>query len=641
MDKPNNLNIKGSKEGDPIPEIDLSNLSATHFGKKIRVKFIITGQSNPKNFPKKAILRCSKCGESEIDLSLEGNVIHLRNYIFDRLKFEANMRKSDACVGASKQVVYSDERVDYFEIYAMDLLGEKRFEESTYRTLKLYLLGRRVPAVKKVEAMGYVVDDYAHNLTLFIYDIKPIEETEGVTFTDEDYENFVKYFANNNNLREAIDRTINPYIKGRAKAKLVAALTLHSPLRIRFEGQECRGTLKTMFLGDTTTGKSKILEWIRDYLRIGEWGVGESSKRTGILFTVDPEERIIIWGLLVSADKGLALIDSLQGMNPEEIPHLREALREERVTVRMSVSGEAMCRARILAAANPQRLSLDQYMDYAEALLDIRCIKDPVDLTRWDMFVRFSASDVPIEDIARSEYSEPYIPIEVFRKHVLWAWSLKPEDIIFTEQAIERIRRAFVELNEFSHPSIPLIHRGYKEVLARIACAFAILHHSSPDNRRVEVKPSHVEKAIELVQEMMEDWQYELYTARLNKLNQLSDEEYLRIKSALQRDAILYRTFEAIKEKQGVGTMELASKLAVSKQTIITKAAQLKAEGLIEAHQRRKGYWLSPKGTAFWRRYLQESGELVKTGQPTITFQQPTLPDLTSLPESKTPLLRD
>lgn len=468
------------------------------------------------------------------------------------------MKRRHACRDAKKVVNYSDQRCDYFVLYARDLPSEQKFDEATYRNVQLYLINQRVPKAKKVEIEGIVVDDSQRNLTILVYDVSPPEENiENPTFTDEDCKLFQQHFSNNKNLVEAIDKSIQPKIVDRKDAKLAAALTLHSPLYLSFEGELIRGSLHTMFVGDTTTGKTEILRWIRDVLRLGEWGVGETSTRGGILFAVEPKTDIIIWGLLPLADKGVALIDGLQGINPLEISHFRDALREQKVTVRMKVSGEASCRTRILAAANPKKV-LDAYVDFAEALLDIRCIVDPVDLARWDLPIRFYAKDVEVSKIAKSQYQDPAIPVEVFRKHVLWAWSLKPGQIIFKKEAIEAIRKGFMDLNELAYSNLPLIHKGYKETLARVAASFAILHHSSPDHQRVIVTDDHVNEATSFINDIIEAWQYELYAARMQRWEKLTDDEFLEMNMALNKDLTLRQVFEKICNTPGIQSLVLA-----------------------------------------------------------------------------------
>jgi len=625
---------------EPPVEIRLSQLSSRHYGRPVRVKCQIIGQGDIKNFPRHAKVSCPKqdcAGNTEdmdLDLSSVENFKLLRDYLFEEREFKESLlrcgKESFRCgnihVGKFPcsqnpslhvELDESGDRGDYVHIYVRDLLGDEKFTETTYRPIWIYLIDKPAPQTKKVEIEGIVIDDKDRNLTILAYDIRPIEEeSEAAQFSQEELEGFRTHFREDLNLGD-LDQSIQPKIVGRRMAKIAAALTLHSPLLISFEGGLIRGCLHTMFVGDTTTGKSEIQMWIHERLRLGEFGVGETGSRAGVLYAVDTDANAIIWGLLPLADKGLALIDGLQGMNPKEIPLFREALRSQRITVRMKVSGEALCRTRIIANANASR-SLSEYAELAEALIDIRSITDPVDLTRWDLFIPFHEKDVSRKEIANSQCSEPKIPDKVFTRHVLWAWTKKPEDIEFEQEALEAVRETFKEVTEFSYSGLPLVHNGYKELIARVAVSFAILHHSSPDHQKIVVTRKHVEEAKAFIQEMLDKWEYCDLVVRTEKLAELTYDEEENIRDELSNEFLLRQVFDEICNNQGITASALANKLKVDKRTIISKTGILKGLWLIEAQERRSGYWLSKKGITYYRRTRTppvKAGELVKSGE--------------------------
>src|SRR5207302_7259953 len=171
-----------------------------------------------------------------------------------------------------------------------------------------------LPSAQKAEVTGIVTDDAKRNLTLLVYKVEPLEQSfETYKPTVKDHEAFRKYFQKNPNLRVDIDRTIAPHIVGRENAKLVAALTLHSPLFLNVECRQKRGGLTSLFTGDSTNGKSDIMEWCHDELKIGEAVVGESASRAGVTYAVDAEHDLIRWGALPLADRTIAYLDGMQG----------------------------------------------------------------------------------------------------------------------------------------------------------------------------------------------------------------------------------------------------------------------------------------------------------------------------------------
>jgi len=52
--------------------------------------------------------------------------------------------------------------------------------------------------------------------------------------------------------------------------------------------------------------------------------------------------------------------------------------------------------------------------------MDTNVFRNPVDITRWDIFVPFRDDDVGGDVIAEARPKERPIPYEIFRKHVFW-----------------------------------------------------------------------------------------------------------------------------------------------------------------------------------------------------------------------------
>ena len=569
-------------------------------GQRIRVKCRIVGFSKPKVFPLTVRLVCPECEGEEVRLDKPEQHMALRNFLFLRKKFERMLKRLHPHKGG--EVEYSDERASLTKIFIRDVSPEKTGDQYIYHDFWAYLVNIPLPNYSRCVLDGYLLSDEQGNIVIFVYDTQPIrEEFQNYKPTAEDEAQFKEYFSRDD-LEERIDRTIAPHIVGRKDAKMAVALTLHSPLTFNFLKRRYYGLLHTLFLGDTSTGKSEIINWILDNLKIGEYGTGEAGKRTGLLFTVNPDKETITWGLLPLADLTVALIDGLQRISSEEIGEFREALRQKKIVVKMRVSGEAPCRCRIISAANPME-PLDNYLEHAEAIINTKCFQDPVDITRWDLIVKFWDKDVPAEEIAQASSTPPAIPVDVFKRHIFWAWNLKADDIIFTPEAEELIKKKFLEFMEFTHSRIPLVHRGYRVTLAKVAASYAILHHDVQDGK-VIVTERHVEKAAKFLQQLIDSWEYAVYVARLQREVELTDEEVDEIDRKLEEDPNLKTIFEEIINNQGISTTVLISKTGLGRTTVITKASDLKAMNLIVSKRGRgqSGYYLTAKGVAYVRR---------------------------------------
>ena len=487
--------------------------------------------------------------------------------------------------------------IDYRIVYVRPILKYEKFSEQTYRTVTVHVIGEKIPVERRVEVKGVVVTDGKNNITVLAYDVKPLQQIWDIKVTEKDHELFRKYF-DPEGLEDRLDRTIATHIVGRKKAKIAAALTHHSPLEIVFKGRRILAVLKTCFLGTSTTGKSETAESSKKDFDIGDFIDAEMSKSTGLVGAVDPESKTITWGILVLNDKGLVGLDGIHNISDQDLAMLKEGLRKGYIDITKAVRGRGYMRTRIIATANPLRGSVEDYLFPVEAIRDCKPFRDPVNITRWDLFIKFSELDVPKEEIAKARKTDPEIPVEVYRKHVAWAWSLKAEDIVFTQEAVESIEQKYLEIADYELPEIPLISAEFPTRLAKLAASYAILTHNVVDGK-VIVEPKHVEWAFKFYKEILEDWEYFDYFNYVMGLRELTEEEIARIEEAFTENFMLRRVFEEITKKPGIEARTLAERLNTSKQTIINYVAKLKALELVESRERKRGYWLTRKGLSY------------------------------------------
>jgi len=602
-------------EKEPI-EIRLSDMRAELDTFPVRVKVQVMGESNKKMCCKTVSVECLECGERQsYDLSSPKNY----KLLLERLRHgqEGFRRRFQStplcdCEKAKRRIRFSGS-LDYRLLYCQDVIDPKvKWEEKTYRTERLVLIGEPKEAVlKKVKIEGIVTAFRRDDITILIYKVEPLEKP-----IPSSTEGFDEYFRNNEDLIEDIDGSVQTYIRGRPIEKLLATLVLHSPYELIYEGERIRGALNDLQLGETKTGKSDILEWIET--NVGGEGVrGETARRTGLGFSVDPEAKAIFWGVLPRCDKEVCMIDGLDHFDTEkELPQLREAMAKQILKVSMAVSGVALYRTRIIASANPRQRTFRKYTNMAEAIREF--FNDPTLVTRWDFVVPFSREDVKAEEIAKARTTPPKIPLDVFRNHVFWAWNLEPEDIIFKDEAIEEIERLFIELQEYSSDSLPLVHAEYKRVLARVSASYAVLTHNVDELGKVNVTKEHITKAYDLLWGLLEEWEYNLYVAGERKEIEIEGAEWQELLSFLTGD--VWKIFSSIANKKGLQRAVLLTMVDKSARTIDSYLDELKKRNLIEhAKGYRGGYQLMDKGIAVYRKMmslLAEKEEMKNVEQP-------------------------
>jgi len=616
---------KRGGEGKPeeyLP-VRVSDLCAEMVGKKVVVDGQIVAESTGLVVPKVLEVECTTCGEIE-SFDLFSSPDLLKKYILEGTKAAEGLavglfrHKKRKCLQGKEHSPRIRER-DYLDrsfLLVRDLprqLGEEKFERRIFKPRPFHLVGALLPPTQKVRLWGEVGVDQKQQIVVVCTRIEPLE-TEAVNFTfgEKEKEEWVKYFTSTPPHLE-----IAPSIVGRDLAKKFLSLTYHSPPRIPTpEGEVIRGYLLVAFFGDTTTGKSKTAKDLTEAsesawpLPLGTYFCAETGGRTGLLYTVDNDRKMVIWGDLVLNDLGLVVVDGLDRLSPEEFAEFRETLRTGRVLVRKAQREDAWARTRIIACFNPKG-AMRQFLFPCQAISSTWTFQDPTHISRWDVFIPFSQDDVRPEEWIGKGGNERPIPPEIFASHVFWAWSRKPDQIRYEREAAELLREAAVRLIEnYSSQSLPVVSNEAYQTLCRLAVARAVERHSTDgSHQEVIVKREHVESVVDDYEEVLRRLKLAEYVAAERGELRITEDEFKGI----------VRTFDQIDWdildhlKMGALSSEaLAEKLEVSSRTVRERYEKLKRYRLITT-ARRVGAELTPRGVALLKRYHfweeEEGGE--------------------------------
>src|SRR3989344_3016471 len=123
---------------------------------------------------------------------------------------------------------------------------------------------------------------------------------------------------------------------------------------------------------------------------------GKGSSGAGLTASVIKDEFLRGWsleaGALVLANKGLAVVDELDKMAPEDRSALHEALEQQQVTIsKANIQASLRAETTLLAAANPKGSRFDQYTPIPQQI-DL----PPTLLNRFDLI--FPIRDIPNKD---------------------------------------------------------------------------------------------------------------------------------------------------------------------------------------------------------------------------------------------------
>lgn len=597
----------------------VSKLDASLVGKRIQLNGQIVSEKRQKALPAKLKISCSRCKEQvELDLTDRESKNLLESVIFKdkqtlRMWAEAFFIQEVGaqCLKRPNHKIFVEEEdvTDYAVLGLRDLLEEtEKFDQQVFQSRRVHLVGAKVPNAKKVTLEGYVsVNPSSRDICIIADTVKPLEtQVTGFIITAEDRTEWPKYF----NDEAVIVCQIAPDMVGREVVQLSYLLLLHSVPEIPdIYGRKIRGCLRVLALGDTKTYKTEGAKDLTNHYGFGGYIMAESSSRTGITYTIDNEEKAIVWGELPNNDLGLTVIDGLHVMFGEEMKELREALESQRITVRRSVSGDALARTRVIGILNPNK-PMNQYMYAGMAIKDTVAFVETADITRWDIILPFAIDDVSKDKIARRMPAERPIPEETFKRHVYWAWSRKLEHIVYTEEAKGLIIEAAVELmEEYSISDLPIVHLGVRDILCRLSVSQAALNHSTDEKcEKVIVRLKDVQEALEFYEAMLDLLSLSRYKDKQEGDLQIQLSEVQEIVQDLGEVEMGILNSIIIHSKSSA---TLAEEFDLSARTIKEHYKPLRKHKLINAAPR-VGISLSARGVKFLKLLTPGISEVVK-----------------------------
>jgi len=250
---------------------------------------------------------------------------------------------------------------------------------------------------------------------------------------------------------------------------------------------------------------------------------GKGASAAGITATVVRDEFIRGWaleaGALVLANKGIACIDELDKMTPEDTSAMHEACEQQTITIaKANIHATLKAETSILAAANPKFGRFDPYDPIAKQI-DL----PPTLLNRFDLI--FPIKDIPnaerddkiaqhILELAQDPNAKkPEISGDLLRRFI--AYTKQKCFPKLTSGAIEEIKQFYVTLragaakDEGDIKAIPISARQL-EALVRLAEASARIRLAD------KVTRSDAQRAIRLLKSSMEEVAFDIETGRFD-----------------------------------------------------------------------------------------------------------------------------
>jgi len=408
-------------------EFMVRDIRSEHLGRLIKVHGVVRKATDVRPKIITAAFECPKCGHiNKVDQ--EGELLRTP-YVCESCELR----------GSFKLLEIESKLINFQKIRIQEDLEDLRGGEAS-KELDCYLeddLTAMAMPGDRVEVAGILQTRLQKKTRIFdIYldanYLNPLEvEFEQVKITKEEEEK-IKKLAKEASVYETVRSSIAPHIYGFSEIKEAIAYQLFSSAPIEMpDGGKIRGDSHILMIGEPSTGKSEILQYVaRELAPRGIYTAGKSASGAGLTVTAVKDEFgdggwSIEAGALVLADKGLACIDEFDKMGQEDRSAIHEAMEQQTVSVaKAGIVATFGARCAILAAANPRFGRFDANKPLSEQIN-----LTPTIISRFDLI--FTVKDNPsetrniakhiLDSIVSPEKAAPPLSPEFLRKYIAYA----------------------------------------------------------------------------------------------------------------------------------------------------------------------------------------------------------------------------
>jgi replicative DNA helicase Mcm len=442
---------------EPTP---LRKLGAAHIGKLVMIEGIVVRSTPVRPMVMRAAFKCRGCG----------NI----TYVEQTGPF---LKAPFACADPScrRKGPFDFVQEESSFIDSQDLRIQERPEDlppgQLPRTLHVKLVGSEIVDVARpgdhvsivgiVRAAAPTMPKVGKLRTFVLHldanSIEVLGKEPEATLPSPEEEKQILELAKDPWIHRKIINSIAPSIYGYEHVKEAIMYLLFGGVPKTLPDITIRGELNILLIGDPGTAKSQLLQYVARVAPRGLYTSGRGTTAAGLTAAVIREKgggMSLEAGALVLADKGVACIDEIDKMRPEDRVAIHEAMEQHTVSVaKGGIVATLNARTAILAAANPALGRYEQRRTIAEN------ISLPVTiLSRFDLI--FVLRDVPNKDIdsKMSEHIleihrkgltplEPPIPLELLKKYVSYAKGIKP---VLTNEALQRLKDFYLAMRSVS-----------------------------------------------------------------------------------------------------------------------------------------------------------------------------------------------
>lgn len=544
-----------------MQEISLGDsLNSRYYNQPIRTVGVVTGKAERFSIPKRISLKCNgknlkKCATCNMSKHGLSKTIGMDKRDIDILKL---IRVTDKMIHSffrQREKISKDcpflkievEKVFTVEELVIIPVVNYNANNASYVSRSVYAVTEGTFVASKPYIMEAIPTPHPKTqiATLLIYSYEETDDNIDSFSLSSSMMDELKVFSANSleELRAKRAAIYSDYetvtkIFGRHSMLFGMDLVIHSALSFKFRGRDVqKGYVNGLFFGDTRTGKSVTAEKLMEHLKVGDSTSGETLSFAGLVGGVSQTHGSswsVSWGLMPLNDRKLLKIDEFHGMDEREFSKTSETISSGIARIQKIKGESTMARVRLLILSNLKErgANLEHFQFGVSAITDIMGGYNE-DIARLDFAYAVSMKDVKpeVRDTVNNSKPEVYTS-ELCNALVLWAWSRRPEDIIFTEEAENLILKKANDLCEKYHTSIPLVVDGEQSVkMARLAVACACRFFSTDKSgSKVIVRPFHVEAVYSYLEYAYSKhcMAYDVYSAGRKRKETIANPEQLK-----------------------------------------------------------------------------------------------------------------
>lgn len=388
--------------------------------------------------------------------------------------------------------------------------------ENEYVVRNGYYTGNTLKTNKRYTMLGYMYPDPMTQQASYLFDraipekdfISEFELTDDIieylkTFRVEEGQTIEEKF---NEIHTDLERNVT-YVWERRDVGIAVDLIYHTALHFYFQGQFVkRGWGELLIIGDSGQAKSTLVERIMSHYRAGELHSGESSKRTGLVYSIQQNSKrwFLVWGAFPLNDGGLICLDELSGLSEDDLAVMSDVRSSGIAKSTGVITSETTSRTRAIYISNPRNgRPLNTEAHGVNAILKL--FGKTEDVRRLDMAMAVASGDVDPTIVNKSVDDMPTIPhkytSDLCNTRVLWAWSRRPDQIKFDTGAEKAILRHATAMGRRYSSKIPIVEAADQRIkIARLAIACAACVFSSNETgEHVIVKEEHVDFVVKFM----------------------------------------------------------------------------------------------------------------------------------------------